>query len=104
MASNDPAYQSKEGYYPQQTKGTYDYSPGALNADKGEDYEILEAGQRFNDDTSAGLAERPWASGEDVEKQLRLGEFSFDLKTQQGTRILLRCHTVLYVNISTLLV
>lgn len=77
MASNDPSYQSKDGYYPpQQTKGgAYDYnSAGALNADKGPEYEILEAGQRFNDDANAGLTEQPWASGADVEKQLRLGE------------------------------
>ena len=79
MASNDSGYQSKEGYYPpQHTKGNFDYSTGALNAGKGEDYEILEAGQRFNDDASAGLAEGPWASGADVEKQLRLGEFCLD--------------------------
>lgn len=79
MASNDPSYQSKEGYYPpQQTMGaSYDYSTGALNADKGQEYEILEAGQRFQDDASAGLAEGPWASSADVEKQLRLGEFFF---------------------------
>lgn len=78
MTSNDPSYQSKEGYYPpQQTKGgaAYDYNnAGALNADKAQDYEILEAGQRFNDDAGAGLSDGQWASNADVEKQLRLGE------------------------------
>lgn len=75
MTSNDPSYQSKEGYYPPQQTASGAYSnAGALNAGKTQDYEILEAGQRFNDDAGAGLSDGPWTSNADVEKQLRLGE------------------------------
>lgn len=94
MASNDPSYQSKEGYYPpQQTKGGYDYNAGALNADKGQEYEILEAGQRFNDGASAGLEEGSWASGADVEKQLRLGESDCSIRPEGNLRYI-SCYSV----------